>query len=61
MWDFLFGYFFGKATGAHRIVRPLLWLVLIGVVVAGFIYAGVVLNAVSERSNTPHVSTHRPH
>ncbi len=61
MWDFLFGYFFGRATGIWRIVRPLLWLFLIGVIVCGFIYAYVVFHAVSERSQDPHVHTHSTH
>lgn len=58
MWDFLFGYLFGRATGISRIVRPLLWLLLIGVIFAGIIYAYVVFHAVSERSQTPHVHAH---
>lgn len=58
MWDFLFGYFVGRATGISRIVRPLLWLFLVGVVIAGFIYAAVVFHAISERSNSPHVHAH---
>jgi hypothetical protein len=58
MWDFFFGYFVGRATGTSRIVRPLLWLLLIGVIFAGFIYAAVVFKAVSERSNSPHVHPH---
>ena len=61
MWDFLFGYLFGRATGISRIVRPLLWVLLIGVVFAGFVYAYVVLHAVSERSQTPHVHAHSTH
>jgi hypothetical protein len=61
MWDFLFGYLFGRATGISRIVRPLLWLFLIGVIVAGFIYAAVVFKAVSERSEQHHVHTHSTH
>ena len=59
MWDFLFGYLFGRATGIHRIVRPLLWLCLIGVIFAGFIYAYVVFHAVLERSHDPHVHAHQ--
>ena len=61
MWDFLFGYFFGRATGISRIVRPLVWLFLIGVVIAGFIYAAAVFHAISERSNSPHVHAHSTH
>jgi hypothetical protein len=58
MWDFLFGYFFGRATGIGRILRPVLWLLLVGLVVAAFVYAGVVLNAVNERNLAPHVQPH---
>jgi hypothetical protein len=61
MWDFLFGYFFGRATGISRVVRPLLWLFLIGVIIAGLIYTGIVFRAVSERNNSPHVHAHRIH
>jgi len=61
MWDFLFGYIFGKATGISRIVRPLLWLLLIGVIFAGFIYVYIVFHAVSERSHDSHVHTHSTH
>ena len=57
MWDFLNGFFMARATGS-RFIRILLFLFLAGALVAGVIYVGVVLNAVSERSNTPHVSTH---
>ncbi len=57
MWDFLNGFFMARATGS-RSIRILLFLSLAGALVAGIIYVGVVLNAVSERSNTPHVSTH---
>jgi hypothetical protein len=51
MWDFLFGYMFGR-------LRPVLWLLLIGVLVAAFIYAGVVFKAVNERNGAPHVQPH---
>lgn len=61
MWDFFFGYFFGRATGISRVVRPLLWLLLIGVIIAGLIYTVVVFRAVSERSNSPHVHAHSTH
>jgi hypothetical protein len=61
MWDFLFGYMFGRATGIGRILRPVLWLLLIGVLVAAFIYAGVVFKAVNERNSAPHVQRHSTH
>ena len=61
MWEFLTGFFFARATGLSRIIRPLLFLFVVGVVIAGFIYAAVVFRAVSERSNSPHVHQHSTH
>lgn len=45
----------------HRWFAPLLIVVFLGLLAAGMIYAFAVFHAVSERSNTPHVSTHRTH
>lgn len=63
MWNFLTGYGFGGAFGAsrcgRRIIKPALRLFFFGVVIAGLIYAYVVFKAVSERSSSPHVHTHR--
>jgi hypothetical protein len=61
MWEFLTGFFFARATGLSRFIRPLLFLFLVGVVIAGFIYAAVVFRAVSERSEQHHVHTHSTH
>jgi ABC-type lipoprotein release transport system permease subunit len=61
MWEFLMGYFFARATGVSRYVRPVLALLAIGVVVAGLIYTYVVFNAVNERSHTPHGHAHSIH
>jgi hypothetical protein len=61
MWEFLTGFFFARATGLSRVIRPLLLLFLVGVVIAAFIYAAVVFRAVSERSNSPHVHAHSTH
>ena len=65
MWNFLLAFFFGSAVANTRtgrsILRPLLLLFLIGVLVAGFIYALVVFHAVSERSNSLHVHAHSTH
>lgn len=61
MWNFLLSFFVGTAIGASpfgRFVKQLLKLVAIGVLVAGLIYTYVVLNAVRERSQHPHVHTH---
>jgi hypothetical protein len=65
MWNFLLALFAGSTIGstrtAKRSVKPILFLILIGVLVAGVIYVGVVLKAVSERSNSPHVHAHSTH
>lgn len=65
MWKFLLALFAGSTIGstrtAQRSVKPILFLILIGVLVAGVIYVGVVLKAVSERSNSPHVHAHSTH
>ena len=61
MWEFLTGFFFARATGLSRIIRPILFLFVVGVVIAGFIYAAVVFRAVSERSKSPHVHAHSTH
>ena len=55
MWNFLLGFLFARATGASRIIRPLLLLLLLGSIIAGLIYAFAVFHAVNERSRPPHV------
>jgi hypothetical protein len=44
--------------GFTKPFRYILLVLLIGCVIAGMIYAYVVLNAVRERSQSPHVHTH---
>jgi hypothetical protein len=65
MWNFLLALFVGSTVGstrtAQRIVRPLLVLFVIGVIIAGIVYVGVVVKAVSERSQPPHVHAHSTH
>ena len=65
MSDLWNGYGFGGAFGAsrfgRRIIKLALRLFVLGVVIAGLIYAYVVLNAVRERSHAPHVHTHSTH
>ena len=65
MWNFLLAFFFGSAVANTRtgrsILRPLLLLFLISIVVAGFIYAFVVFQAISERSHSSHVHAHSTH
>ena len=62
MWNFLLAFFAGSTIGstrtARRSVKPILALVFFGLLVAAAIYVGVVLKAVSERSNTPNVHAH---
>jgi hypothetical protein len=59
MWNFILALFVGGAVGntrtAQRLVRPILILFVIGVLIAGLIYACMVFRAVSERSHAPHV------
>jgi len=50
-----------KKLGLARPLRYLFLLFLVGCLIAGIIYAAVVLHAVSERSQTPHVHTHSTH
>lgn len=65
MWNFLLALFVGSTVGStrtgQRIVRPLLALFAIGVIIAGIVYVGVVVKAVSERSQSPHVHAHSTH
>ena len=65
MWNFLLALFAGSAVGstrtAQRSVKPIVALFLAGVLIAGVIYVCIVFKVVSERSNTPHVSTHSSH
>jgi len=58
MWNFLLGFLFARATGAARIIRPLLLLVLLGAIVAGLIYAFAMFHAIDQRSHPPHVHAH---
>ena len=65
MWNHGNGSSIGDALGAlgfgRGFVKPLLKLFLIGVVIAGLVYAYVVLKAVTERSEQHHVHTHSTH
>lgn len=58
MWNFLLGFLFARATGASRIIRALLLLLLLGSFIAGLIYAFAVFHAVNQRSPSPHVHAH---
>jgi hypothetical protein len=50
-----------RKLGLSRPFRYILLIFFVGCVIAGVIYAGVVMKAISERSNNPHVSTHSSH
>ena len=50
-----------RKLGLSRPFRYILLIFFVGCMIAGVIYAGVVMKAVSERSNNPHVSTHSSH
>jgi hypothetical protein len=58
MWNFLLGFLFARATGASRIIRPLLLLVLLGAIIAGLIYAFAIFYVIDQRSHSPHVHAH---
>ena len=59
MWNVLLGFLIGHTPGISRYVRALLVVIAIGIIIAGLIYAVVVMQAVSERSSASHVPTHR--
>lgn len=57
MWNFLLGFLFARATGAARIIRAMLLLLLLGAIVAGLVYAIAMFHAIDQRSHPPHVHT----
>jgi ABC-type Na+ efflux pump permease subunit len=65
MWNFLMALFVGSAVGVtrtgQRLVRPVLILFVIGVLIAGFVYACSVFRAISERTGAPHVHSYSTH
>ena len=50
-----------RRFGLGRPFRYLILVVLFGAIIAGLIYAFVMFQAVSERSQTPHVHTSSAH
>ena len=50
-----------RKLGLSRPFRYILLIFFVGCMIAGVIYAGVVMKAISERSNNPHVSAHSSH
>jgi hypothetical protein len=64
MWE-LWGHPIGDAIGttrtAQRLLKPVVKLFAFGVLIAGLIYAFVVFQAISERSQHPHVHAHSTH
>lgn len=65
IWAFLTAIVSGNLAShsrtVRRIVRPLFLLCCVGVLIAALIYVYIVLQAVSERSNNPHVHAHSTH
>jgi hypothetical protein len=65
IWAFLTAIVSGNLASntraVRRLVRPFFLLFCVGVVVAGCIYAYVVLKSVSERNQPSHVHTHSTH
>lgn len=61
MWNFLLAFFSARAFRRSRPVRIMVLTILFGCFIAGLIYVYVVLQAVSERSNNPHVHAHSTH
>lgn len=61
MWNFLYGFLFARATGIARFIRPVLWLLLIGLVAAAIIYAAIVFNAVTGKGHKVHVQPDSSH
>jgi hypothetical protein len=59
MWNVLLGFLIGHTPGVSRYVRVLLAAIAVGILIAGLIYAVVIMQAVSERSRASHVPTHR--
>ena len=50
-----------RRFGLGRPFRYLIMVILFGVIIAGLIYAFFIFQAVSERSQTPHVHTSSVH
>ena len=65
IWAFLTAIVSGNLASNSRtvrwVVRPLFLLFCVGVLIAGFIHAYVVLKAVSERNQPTHVHAHNTH
>jgi RsiW-degrading membrane proteinase PrsW (M82 family) len=61
MWNFILAFFAARAVRRSRPVRIVVLTILFGCFFAGLIYVYVVLQAVSERNNTPHVHAHSTH
>ena len=47
-----------RKAGLGRPLRDLFLVILLGCIIAGLIYAAVVIKAVNERSHPPHVHAH---
>ncbi len=61
MFEYLIDIILLRRLGLGPFFRLIVLLLLVGVVVAGLIYAAAVFHAVSERSTPPHVHAHSTH
>jgi hypothetical protein len=59
-WSYL-QYLSIKRLGLAKPILAIALVILLGCLVAGFIYASIVFHAVSERSQHPHVHPHSTH
>lgn len=50
-----------RKAGFGRPFRRIAFIVFLGCLIAGLIYAAVVFHALEQRSTTPHVHTHSTH
>ncbi len=58
MGSFFAALLIGRATGGWRYMRAALVVILIGGVIAGFIYADIIFNAVHSTPRNHHVEHH---
>ena len=61
MFEYLIDIILLRRLGLGPFFRLIVLLLLIGIVVAGLIYAAAVFHAISERSEQPHVHAHSTH
>lgn len=61
MWSLLAPFLVGRAVGGWRYIRVVLMVMLLGCIIAGFIYAIVVFRAIQSRPEGHHVQHHSTH